>query len=68
MVFLNLCVIFSRYSSYKEIFETELCGILKDPDFYPEKRDYETLNKWFETHVCATVFDLGDEPIEIEEF
>ena len=52
----------------KEIFESELYGILKDPDFYPEKRDYETFNKWFETHVCDTVFDLGNDPIEIEEF
>ena len=41
---------------------------MKDPDFYPEKRDYETFNKWFETHVCDTVFDLGNDPIEIEEF
>ena len=42
--------------------------LLKDPDFYPEKRDYKTFNEWFETHACDTVFDLGNEPIEIEEF
>jgi hypothetical protein len=52
----------------KEIFESELYGILRDPDFYPEKRDYETFNKWFENHVCDTVFDLANDPIEIEEF
>ena len=52
----------------KEIFESELYGILKDPDFYPEKRDCKTFKKWFETHVCDTVFDLANDPIEIEEF
>jgi hypothetical protein len=52
----------------KDIFDLELYGILKDPDFYPEKRDYDTFNKWFDTHACDTVFDLGNDPIEIEEF
>jgi hypothetical protein len=51
-----------------DIFEAELYAILKDPDFYPDKRDYKTFNKWFETDVCDTVFDLGNESIEIEEF
>jgi len=54
--------------NFKDIFDSELYGILRDSDFYPEKRDYETFNKWFETHVCDTVFDLGNDPIEIEEF
>lgn len=54
---------------YMDIFEEELYAIIKDPDFYPEKRDYKTFNEWFETHVCDTVFDLSsNEPIEIEEF
>ena len=62
-----------NYKNYLEkyfldIFESELYGILKDHDFYPEKRDYKTFNKWFETHACDTVFDLGSDPIEIEEF
>jgi len=52
----------------KEIFDSELYGILKNPDFYPEKRDYKTFNMWFGTHVCDTVFDLGNDLIEIEEF
>ena len=52
----------------KDIFESELFGILKDPDFYPDKRDYKTFDKWFEIHVCDTVFDLSNEPIETEEF
>jgi hypothetical protein len=52
----------------QDIFESELYAILRDSDFYPEKRDYNTFNKWFETHACDTVFDLGNEPIEIEEF
>ena len=54
--------------NYTFIFVNELYAILKDPDFYPEKRDYKTFNKWFDTHACDTVFDLGNEPIEIEEF
>lgn len=53
---------------FLDIFESELYGILKDPDFYPEKRDYKTFDKWFEINVCDTVFDLSNEPIETEEF
>jgi hypothetical protein len=62
-----------NYMDYLEkhwqyIFDSELYGILKDPNFYPEKRDYKTFNMWFGTHVCDTVFDLGNDLIEIEEF
>lgn len=62
-----------NYKKYLEkhflyIFDTELYGILKDSDFYPGKRDYKTFEKWFEIQVCDTVFDLANDPIEIEEF
>ena len=30
---------------YLDIFEAELYAILKDPDFYPKKRDYKTFNE-----------------------
>jgi hypothetical protein len=32
------------------------------------KRDCKTYNEWFDTHACDTVFDLSNEPLEIEEF
>ena len=35
---------------------------------FPQNRDYKTYNEWFDTHACDTVFDLSNEPIEIEEF
>ena len=45
--------------NYKDIFESELYGILTDSDFYPEKRDYKTFNAWFETKVCDKYLTLA---------
>ena len=42
--------------------------MIKDPDLWPQKRDLKTYNEWFETHACDVVYDLSNEPIEIEEF
>ena len=53
---------------YLDIFEEELYAMIRDPDLWPQKRDLKTYNKWFDTHACDTVFDLSNEPIEIEEF
>ena len=53
---------------YSEIFEEELYSMIRDPDLWPQKRDYKTYNDWFDTQCCDTVLDLANEPIEIEEF
>ena len=53
---------------FGEIFEEELYAMIRDPDLWPQKRDYKTYNEWFDTHACDTVFDLSNEPIDIEEF
>jgi len=53
---------------YSEIFEEELYSMIRDPDLWPQKRDYKTYNEWFDTKCCDTVLDLANEPIELEEF
>jgi len=53
---------------YLDIFEEELYAMIRDPDLWPQKRDFKTYNEWFDTHACDTVFDLCNEPIEVEEF
>jgi hypothetical protein len=52
---------------YSDIFEEELYSMIRDSDLFPQNRDYKTYNEWFDTHAC-TVFDLSNEPLEIEEF
>ena len=46
----------------------ELYATIRDTDLWPQKRDFKIYNEWFDTQVCDTVFDLSNEPIEIEEF
>ena len=53
---------------YMDIFEEELYSMIKDPSLFPKNMDFKTFNEWFDTHACDTVFDLCNEPIEIEEF
>ena len=53
---------------YMDIFEEELYSMIRAPDLWPQNRDFTTFNEWFDTHACDTVLDLGNEPIEIEEF
>ena len=53
---------------YSDIFEEELYSMIRDPDLWPQDRDFKTYNKWFETKACEVVYDLANEPIEIEEF
>ena len=53
---------------YIDIFEEELYSMIRDSDLWPQTRDFKTYNEWFDTHACDTVFDLSNEPIEIEEF
>ena len=53
---------------YLDIFEEELYSMIRDPDLWPQNRDLKTYNEWFDTKACDTVFDLSNEPLEIEEF
>ena len=57
--------ILRRYSPF--IFEQELDGWILDETIWPEKRDYETFNRWFDAELHSVVIDLCDEPIEYEE-
>lgn len=49
------------------IFETELEGWWTDDRHWPEDRDYETFQKWFEVTACPIVEDLVDEPLFEED-
>ena len=42
--------------------------MIRDPDLWPQNRDFKAYNEWFETKACEVVYDLANEPIEIEEF
>jgi len=53
---------------YMDIFEEELSSMIRDPDLWPQKIDFKTYNEWFETKAIEVVYDLSNEPIEIEEF
>jgi len=55
-------------NNHLDIFEEELYATIRDTDLWPQKRDFKTYNEWFDTQACDTVFDLSNEPIEIEEF
>jgi hypothetical protein len=53
---------------YMDIFEEELYSMIRDPDLWPQKRDFKTYNEWFDTKACDVVYDLSNESVEIEEF
>ena len=53
---------------YSDIFEEELYSMIRDPDLWPQNIDFKTYNEWFETKAIEVVYDLANEPIEIEEF
>ncbi len=53
---------------YAQIFEEELNGWIKDQKLWPQKRNIEIFNKWFDVEISEMVFDLGKDTIEVEEF
>jgi hypothetical protein len=54
--------------NFNLIFEEELSAWMADPSVWPQDRDYSTFMDWFDIRACDTVIDLGETPIEIEEF
>jgi hypothetical protein len=54
--------------NFNLIFEEELNAWMTDPNAWPQDRDYKTFLDWFDIRACDTVIDLGEKPLEIEEF
>ena len=49
------------------IFEEELDGWHRVPSSWPDRRDLEAFNHWFEWSYHSVVIDLGNEPLLQEE-
>jgi hypothetical protein len=52
---------------FEEIFTQELEDWCSDESQWPEKRDFQTFQAWFEVTGQSTVSDLGTGPIRIED-
>lgn len=44
--------------NYKKIFEAELEMVTENEDHWPEKRNIELFNEWFELELGSSVIDL----------
>lgn len=54
--------------AYKTIFENELGGWWTDPNDWPEIKNREQFNEWFEVALHSCIEDLVGEPLIDEEF
>jgi len=52
---------------YEEVFENELYGWHTDPAAWPQERDFEMFQEWFEIEMHSVVEDLCDYEIVEEE-
>ena len=50
-----------------EIFEEQLDGWYRVPSSWPQLRDFETFNDWFEWSFHSVIVDLCDRPLVQEE-
>jgi len=53
---------------YAKIFDLELESWMASPKHWPKNRSYKLFKEWFEVRVADTVFDLGIDKIEHEEY
>jgi hypothetical protein len=53
---------------YEEVFEAELFSWYTDPALWPQNRDLKMFLEWFDVEFHSGVFDLCDEPIQIENY
>lgn len=44
-------------------FEEELAAWTDDESVWPADRSWEMFTEWFDLHISALVYDLGDEPL-----
>lgn len=52
---------------HKRLFEEELEGWCTDKKKWPKSRAYPVFREWFELELHTLVFDLGQEPLRLEE-
>jgi hypothetical protein len=52
---------------YEEVFENELYGWHTDPAAWPQERDFETFQEWFDIEMHSVVEDLCDYEIVDED-
>lgn len=52
---------------FERIFEQELLAWCTDSDLWPENLDYESFLRYFDVRVGSTVFDLGQDDLEVYE-
>jgi len=48
---------------WKDLFEEELCGWMRDPECWPAKRTRAMFEQWFDCEMILMVHDQGSEPI-----
>jgi hypothetical protein len=53
---------------FETIFEVELAGWYLDESAWPLNRDWALFKRFFNFTISSVVYDLGREPVEIEEF
>ena len=50
-------------SCWRDIFEAELDGWLRDPNLWPGNRTLRMFKQWFDCEFVVSVMDQGNEPI-----
>ncbi|HET7274149.1 MAG TPA: hypothetical protein VFI91_03170 [Longimicrobiaceae bacterium] len=48
------------------MFEIALDSWYTEPSLWPEQRDWETFNRWFDVELVEMAWDLADEPLTSE--
>jgi hypothetical protein len=53
--------------SCAEVFEQELESWDRVEETWPEDRSFEAFKPWFDFSIHWMIFDMADEPLELEE-
>ena len=54
------------HDNFELMFEIALDSWFTDPSLWPEPRDWETFNRWFNVELVDMAWDLVDEPLTSE--
>lgn len=52
--------------NYAAIFDQELEAWYRDKSAWPADRSFAAFQRFFEVRFCSMVFDMGEEPLEVE--
>ena len=53
---------------HHELFEDELSGWYTDPKLWPQDRSLKVLREWCSFELHSVVMDIGDSPLEDDDF